>query len=169
MQAAGPPCSLAGRELFLAAPAMWQRFHSSTCTALFVSPSVYVMEAAVISECAPSCVCVCFFVHVPIACVTIRRIVRSILKLLCESARVVLWWMTLLRYIRGPALLLLETESSFHSCWAIVCVYVLHECVCVCVLTPIMDWQPLLQGPWKNSSSLIQLPQRVQLEGATRS
>lgn len=121
------------------------------------------MEAAMISECALSCVCACFFVPVLIACVNVCCIVRSILKLLCKSARVIFWWMTLLRYIRGPGLLLLETENSFHSCWVIVCVYVWYGCVCV--LTLVMDWQPLLQGPWKNSSSLIQLPQRVQLEG----
>lgn len=40
--------------------------------------------------------------------------------------------MTLLRYIRGPGLLLLETENSFHSCRVIVCVYFWYGCVCVC-------------------------------------
>lgn len=79
-----------------------------------------------ISECALSCVCACFFVPVLIACVNVCCIVRSILKLLC-----IFWWMTLLRYIRGPGLLLLETENSFHSCWVIVCVYVWYGCVCV--------------------------------------
>lgn len=43
-------------------------------------------------------------------------------------------------------------------------------CVCargvhMCVFTPVMDRELVLQGPQKNSSSMIQLPQQAELEG----
>lgn len=66
---------------------------------------------------------------------------------------VILWWMTLRRRIRRRYLLWFEKETSLHSVG--VC--------CICVFTPVLDRKHVLQGPQKNSSSLIQLPQQAEL------
>lgn len=41
-------------------------------------------------------------------------------------------------------------------------------CCSVCIFTPVMDWEPVLQGPQKHASSLIQLPTRQSWRGNKR-
>lgn len=156
---AWPHCILAGQELFLAAPAMWRRFHYSTGTALFVSPSLCVMEAAVMGECTVSCVfvCACF-------CVSVWSPVWF--KVFCNFSAKVPGssfdsWPYLDVFKAGVHSDLSKKPLSIHA----VCVCVRVCVVFMCVFTPLMYWEPVLQGPQQNNSSLIQLPQQAELEG----